>query len=123
VRETLRKIGLVKHELWAHYEKNVRDHIIISLKNAKDKVNDTKTDPFDERIGKFAMRQGACFEIGMFVLYLRGSREEWEGRGWRGERENRRWRACYNTAYTSDLEVRPLPQRRFGDIFFKRVSF
>jgi len=41
----------------------------------------TKTDPFEERIGKFAVQQGARFKIGMFVLYLEGSREEWEGRG------------------------------------------
>jgi len=49
-----------------------------------------KTDLFEEIISKFTMRQGARFEIGMFVLLLRDSKEEWEGRRWRGERENRR---------------------------------
>jgi len=56
----------------------------------KIKLTTAKTDLFEERIGKFAVRQGARFVNCMFVLCLRGSREEWERRGWRGERENRR---------------------------------
>jgi len=65
----------------------------------------TITDPFEERINKFAEWQGPRFQMGNVCTVFKGIGEEWEGGG-RGERE----RACYTTAHTSDLEARPLPQ-------------
>jgi len=53
----------------------------------------------------------------MFVLYLRGSRGEWEERGWRGERESIGGREplCHLISKRSLC--------RNEDIFFKRVGF
>jgi len=59
---------------------------LLRQRKLKFKSSVSKTDPFEERISKFALRQGPRFEISLFVLYLRGSREEWEGGGG-GERE------------------------------------